>query len=90
MTNVPRMLRTVALIRRALAAVIMTGLSIALIVWATSLLASRYWIGGIVFYILGAFFIALETWLFVVLVRARRKLDRLSHAPVAETASTDS
>jgi hypothetical protein len=34
--------------------------------------------------------IALEIWLFVVLVRARRRLDRLPHDRSGATISTDS
>jgi hypothetical protein len=56
----------------------MTGLSIALIVWASSLVASKYWIGGLVFFIIAACIISIEIWLLVVLITARRDHERLS------------
>ncbi|MDQ1574069.1 MAG: hypothetical protein QOH44_1628 [Actinomycetota bacterium] len=79
------MIRTGSLVRRAIAAVIMSGLSIALIVWASSLLVSNYWIGGIIFFLLAAFIISIEIWLFVALLRARRYFVRSSGLSAAKT-----
>lgn len=79
------MIRTRSLVRRAIAAVIMGGLSIALIVWAISLLGSKYWIGGIIFCLLAAFIISIEIWVFVALLRARRKFERPLNVSAANT-----
>ena len=83
MADLPRILRTAFLVRRAFAALLMSCFAVALIVWASTLISSGNWIGGVIWYLVGVFVISIEVWLFVTLVRARRARDRM---PITEPA----
>jgi hypothetical protein len=83
MADLPRVLRTAFLVRRAVAALLMSCFAGALLVWASILIGSGNWFGGVIWFLVGAFIISIEIWLFVTLLRARRARDRI---PIPEPA----
>jgi uncharacterized membrane protein YczE len=87
MADLPRVLRTALLVRRAVAALLMICFAVALLVWASTLVSSGNWIGGVIWFLIGAFIVSIEIWLFVTLSRAHRARDQMQIPEPAEPST---